>query len=246
MDQRTIVAYLELKGLSPRSIHQDLVATLGGGAMADSTVARYIHDAHCSPSSQMAAPIAVPSGLDDSDEAILSALDENPFASVRQLSRLTHIPATTVHHRLTESLGFPARHLRWVPHALSEEQRAQRVELSRERLRILQVQVQRDRAWHDVVTLDESWFSLSTDHGSRIDLASTWWKSARTRTTHSLIEKVHADNRLESAPVPLDQRSSKRMQIQQQPWYHRNPLTAIRMAFSRRPWTHKKIDSACW
>jgi hypothetical protein len=42
----------------------------------------------------------------------LSALDENPFASVRQLSRLTHIPATTVYRRLTESLGFTARHLR--------------------------------------------------------------------------------------------------------------------------------------
>jgi histone-lysine N-methyltransferase SETMAR len=26
------------------------------------------------------------------------------------------------------------------------------------------LQVERDRAWHDIVTLDESWFSLSTDH----------------------------------------------------------------------------------
>jgi hypothetical protein len=112
MDQRTIVASLALKGLSARSIHQDLVATLGGDAMAYSTVARYIHDEHCSPPSQTAAPIAVSSDLDDSDEAILSALDENPFASVHQLSRLTHIPATTVYRRLTESLGFTARHLR--------------------------------------------------------------------------------------------------------------------------------------
>jgi histone-lysine N-methyltransferase SETMAR len=162
MDQRTIVAYLVLKGLSARSIHQDLVARSWGDAMAYSTVARYIHDAHCSPSSQTAAPIAVPSGLDDSDEAILSVLDENPFASVRQLSRLTHIPATTVYPRLTESLGFTARHLGWVPHALSEEQMAQRVELSRELLRILQVQ--HDRAWHYIVTLDELWLYLSTDH----------------------------------------------------------------------------------
>jgi hypothetical protein len=112
MDQRTIVAYLAFKGLSTRSIHQDLVATLGGDAIAYNTVARYIHDAHYSPSSQTAAPIAVPSGLDDFDEAILSALNENPFALVRQLSGLTCIPATTVYRRLTESLGFTARHLR--------------------------------------------------------------------------------------------------------------------------------------
>jgi hypothetical protein len=112
MDQRTVVAHLALKGLSARSIHQDLVATLGGDPMAYSTVAGYIHNAHCSPSSQTAAPIAAPNCLDDSDEPILSALDDNRFASVPQLSRLTHIPATTVYRRLTESLGFTARHLR--------------------------------------------------------------------------------------------------------------------------------------
>jgi hypothetical protein len=26
------------------------------------------------------------------------------------------------------------------------------------------LEVQRDRAWHDIVTLDESWFYLSTDY----------------------------------------------------------------------------------
>jgi hypothetical protein len=26
------------------------------------------------------------------------------------------------------------------------------------------LEVQRDRAWHDIVTLDESWFDLSTDY----------------------------------------------------------------------------------
>jgi histone-lysine N-methyltransferase SETMAR len=164
MDQRMIVAYLALKRLSARAIHEDLTATLGRDAMAYSTVARYLHDAHCSPLHQTTLSVDVPRSLDDSDQAILSALDENPFASVRQLSRLTHIPPTTVYRRLTQSLGFTARHLRWVPHALSQLQKAQRVELSRELLRTLRIQ--HDRAWHDIVTLDESWFYLTTDHES--------------------------------------------------------------------------------
>jgi DNA-binding IclR family transcriptional regulator len=42
---------------------------------------------------------------------ILAALEDNPFASVRQLSRLTHLPSTTVYRRLTQSLGFAARHV---------------------------------------------------------------------------------------------------------------------------------------
>jgi hypothetical protein len=84
MDQRTIVAYLALKGFSARAIHKDLMATLGRNAMAYSTVARYLHDAHCSPSSQRTISVEVLRVFDDSDEVILSSLDENLFASVRQ------------------------------------------------------------------------------------------------------------------------------------------------------------------
>jgi hypothetical protein len=105
-----------------------------------------------------------------SDRAILATLEDSPFASVRQLSRLTHLPSTIVYRSLTQSLGFVARHLRWLPHALSDVQKDQRVNLSRRLLRMrmqmqMQMQmleVQRDRAWYDIVTLDESWFYLST------------------------------------------------------------------------------------
>jgi hypothetical protein len=67
----------------------------------------------------------------------------------------------TVYRRLTQSLGFVARHLRWVPHALSDRQKGERVNLSQRLLQMLEVQ--RDRAWDRIVTLDEFWFYLSTD-----------------------------------------------------------------------------------
>jgi hypothetical protein len=54
------------------------------------------------------------------------------------------------------------RHLRWVPHALSDAQKGERVNFSRQLLRMFEVQ--RDRGWHDIVTLNESWFYLSTDY----------------------------------------------------------------------------------
>jgi hypothetical protein len=92
----------------------------------------------------------------------LAARKDSLFASVPQLSRLTHLPSTTVYRRLTQSPGFAARHLRWVPHALSDAQKGERVNLSRRLLRMLEVH--RDRAWHHIVTLDESWFYLNTDH----------------------------------------------------------------------------------
>jgi hypothetical protein len=68
----------------------------------------------------------------------------------------------TVYCRLTQSPGFVARHLRWVPHALSDAQKGERINLSRRLLRMLEVQ--RDRAWHGIVTLDESWFYLSAHY----------------------------------------------------------------------------------
>jgi hypothetical protein len=48
--------------------------------------------------------------FDDSDQNILAALENSPFASVRQLSRLTYLPSTTVYRRLIHSLGFVARY----------------------------------------------------------------------------------------------------------------------------------------
>jgi hypothetical protein len=115
MVQRSIVLYLVRKGLSPRAIHDDLVATLGADAVSSSSVTPYLRGALFS-SSNPPTPLPEPEAqLDDCDHAILLARTEQPFASVRELSRLTHLPRTTVHRRLTKSLGFRVRHLRWVP-----------------------------------------------------------------------------------------------------------------------------------
>jgi hypothetical protein len=49
-----------------------------------------------------------------------------------------------------------------VPHLLSHSQKLDRVTLSQELLPMLEQQKQ--RSWHDIVTLDDSWFYLNTDH----------------------------------------------------------------------------------
>jgi hypothetical protein len=162
MKQRPIVAYLSLKGMSAREIHDDIAATLGPDAVLYSSVTHYLREARLRPSKPEPDPADVQRDLDDSDQAILTAREYSPFAAVRQLLRLTHLPSTTIYRRLTQSLGFVARHLRWVPHALSDVQKGERVNLSRRVLRILEVQ--HDRVEHDIVTLDESWFCLSTDY----------------------------------------------------------------------------------
>jgi histone-lysine N-methyltransferase SETMAR len=99
---------------------------------------------------------------EDADEAILSALGDTPFASICQLARLTHLSAATVYRRVGQSLGFTARHLRWVPHLLSDVQKLEPVQAAQLLLR--KVGAQQQRAWHGIVTVDESWFFLTTYH----------------------------------------------------------------------------------
>jgi AraC-like DNA-binding protein len=162
MDQRMLIAYLGLKELSARAIREDPTATFGRDAVVYSSVARCLGEARLLPSSEDAPSANVHRGVNDSDQALLSTFNENRFASLRQLFRLAHMSPTTVYRRLTEVLGFTTRHLRRVPHALSDAQKARRVDLS---LRLLRMpEIQRDRAWHGIVTGDESWFYLTTDH----------------------------------------------------------------------------------
>jgi hypothetical protein len=145
MAQRATVDYLSLKG-----IRDVIVATFGPDAVSCSSVTRYLREARFPPSKPEPHPADVQRDLDDSDQVVLVALEDNPFASVQQLSRLTYLPSMTVDRRLTQSLGFVARRLRWVPHALSDAQKGERVNLSRGLLRMHEVQ--RDRAWHDMTS----------------------------------------------------------------------------------------------
>jgi hypothetical protein len=162
MTHRPIVAYLSLERMSAREIHGNIIATPGPDAVSYSSVTSYLSEARFPHSKPESHPADVQRDLNDSDQAISAALEDIPFTSMRQLSGLTHLPSTTIYRRLTQSLGFVVCRLRWVPHALSDAQKYERVNLSWRLLRMLEIQ--RDRSWHDIVTLDESWFYLSMDY----------------------------------------------------------------------------------
>jgi hypothetical protein len=92
------------------------------------------------------------------DEAILKALSEAPFSSVRELAKATCFAVSTVYVHLTQHMGFVLKHLRWVRHLLTEDDRKRRTALSKDLLALLE-KSQR-KPCYVVVTLDESWFYL--------------------------------------------------------------------------------------
>jgi hypothetical protein len=139
MDQRSIVLYLSRKGLAAVAIHDDLVASLGAEEISNQlsvgkTLLPRSEIGHLQSRDHFSELNIEP---DDCDETILLALNEQPFASIRQLARLTHLPGTTIHWRGTQSLGFQVQHLLSVPHRLSDTQKSNRVELSRAFLSLL-------------------------------------------------------------------------------------------------------------
>jgi hypothetical protein len=126
--------------LAAVTIFEDLVATLGTEATGCPSITRYPREAKFATSNPeviFAEPIRE---HDNYSQTILLAFDEQPFASVRQLARLTHLPRTALHRRLPQLLGFSVRHLSWVPHRLSDAQKSNRVDLSRALRSVLRTQ----------------------------------------------------------------------------------------------------------
>jgi hypothetical protein len=159
MDQRSICLFLAMKGLSSRDVHNELIAVLGSDAIAYSTVTSYLRQRQFPDISSESSDELLTTIIDD---AILDALDKQPFPSVKELARLTCIPTTTVYRHLTRSVGFVVKHLRWVPHTLTGTQKAQRIALSNQRL--LEIRSIKHQDWHFLIDLDESWSSFSMDH----------------------------------------------------------------------------------
>jgi hypothetical protein len=142
MNQKPIVLYLRMKGMALDAIHADLVRTFGKDAVAYSTVTKYARSAHFSGRKEATHPEATDVERSSVDEAMLTALAEYPFSSVRELSRRICLPRSTMHrHRhFTQSLHFTVRHLRWASQFLTAEQKQIRVQMAIEVLQVLLVQ----------------------------------------------------------------------------------------------------------
>jgi hypothetical protein len=139
MDLCVIVAYRDRKRLSVRAIHNNIMALLGSHIVGYSTVTGYLHEAKFPLSTEETSDTNDRKPIEDADELLLSCLNVGPFESLQQPSRLTQLPPTAVYPRPTQFFGFAAHHLRWVSHALSDTRKAQRVTLSGQLLRMLEV-----------------------------------------------------------------------------------------------------------
>lgn len=162
IDQRSIVIFLSMQGKSPTVIEKEMKDTLGEIAVKYSTITKYLRQTKFPPSSDKPENDEYLNVLDKVDQIILDVLDEQPFASIRQIAQRAGIPKSTVHYHLTVILNFKNMNLKWVPHSLTDEQKAKRILISKQLLKKLRSA--KHHSWNYFLTGDESWFYLSYEH----------------------------------------------------------------------------------
>ena len=162
IDQRSIVIFLSIQGKSPTVIEKEMKDTLGEIAVKYSTITKYLRQIKFPPSSNLPEKDENLNVLDKVDQIILDVLDEQPFASLRQIAQIAGIPKSTVHYHLTVILNFKNMNLKWVSHSLTEEQKAKRILISKQLLKT--IRPSKHHNWKYFLTGDESWFYLSYEH----------------------------------------------------------------------------------
>jgi hypothetical protein len=130
----SIFVFLHLKGLSAKAndLHTKLAHVLGSNAIAYLIVTKYIRNNAILQNEPEAEDRAEDQRLSITDDAILKALEMIPFASLRQIAEMTFIRPTTVFRRLTKSLHFVLKRLRWVPYRISDLQKQTQIIMSKE------------------------------------------------------------------------------------------------------------------
>jgi hypothetical protein len=116
MDFGSIVLYLHMKGMNSRDISDDLVTTLHENALAYSAMTLWPRQERLPRFSEPSHNLAKAPQVNETDEAVLSALTFQPFGSVRDIAQLTCISCSTVYS-----------HRRCIPLVLPHERKRNRV-----------------------------------------------------------------------------------------------------------------------
>jgi len=157
-EQRSVVKFLWKEGLKPPDIFARLRNVYGDAAYGLSTVYWWRRQFSCGREEITDLDRPGRPLIDDIDSKVLCILQRDPFASCRAIADEVGVDASTVLRRLTQSLGFQSRLLKWVPHKLTDELKQKRVVMALDLLKQLEFEQKFDFA--RVITGDESWFYL--------------------------------------------------------------------------------------
>jgi hypothetical protein len=164
MEQRAVVRFFILKGLSPRDIHTEFKSVYGDEALCFRAVYKWHKHFMQWKMKLFDNPRSGRPLQNHLADALLAMIQEFPFTSCKRLCIYFRIAMITCLRILHDVLQVKKFNLRWVPHSLHERQKAERVSLSKDFLRILKEN--QKTGFANVVTGDESWFYFEYPHQS--------------------------------------------------------------------------------
>ena len=155
---RHVIHSLWRENKSPRDIYHHMQKTYGDASPSSSMVYYWVNQFDNGRENVIDSPRSGRPKLCEKIDEFKEVIDEYPFASCRYVAHIVNIDKNTVKRILTEDLRMKKLCCHWVPHDLSEIQKAHRVQQSKELLAILQSLSAQQRI--KVITADESWFFL--------------------------------------------------------------------------------------
>lgn len=157
-DKRAIIKFHLLLGKSAMEIHQIMQQALQGFSPSYETVRRWVvvireGKEDLEDEARSGRPLTATSP--DVVDKVADAVQQDRRLTTRQLSEMVGVSHNSVHKILTENLGKRKVCAKWVPHLLTDEQKALRVTLCAAHLR----RHRREGAafLHRIVACDETW-----------------------------------------------------------------------------------------
>lgn len=156
-EQRAFVKIMTLRQIRPTEIREALVEACGESAMALRTVQKWVQrfqsgDGCIEDASRSGRP---PTACVDESVRKVNALMENERRwTCTEIAESLDLSKSSVHRILTDHLNMRKLSARWVPHNLTNDQKSERVRISRHLLR----RHQQDGDFLDrIIAIDESW-----------------------------------------------------------------------------------------
>ena len=120
--------YCFMRGLSIREAHAEMAQVYGAETPATSTIGEWFSRFAAGRETFGDNPRSGRPALVGAADTVAAVLRDEPYASARSIATAVGLSKDTVISILKCQLGLQNFHLKWVPHQLSAEQKATRVE----------------------------------------------------------------------------------------------------------------------
>lgn len=177
---RSVIKYLCMKNFTTEQVNQDLRNTLGVHALPYSTVARWCAEFKRGRTSTNDDPRSGRPATSVSEE-IIKKVEKIVLAdrrvTVRFVAEELKISIGSIFNIIHDHLGMRKVSARWVPRMLTDEQKRDRVRISRRCLKLIKDNP--DEFLHRFVTMDETWLH---HYDPETKKQSMTWKRASSPT----------------------------------------------------------------